>query len=66
MLLVGVSHAAHNATVGAFGFAHTFLPGSDEATVLTSFIIVIAAALLIVVLIKGRLAYRPTAVDPTA
>ena len=65
-MLVGVFHAAHNATVGAYGFARTFIPGSDEATLLMSFIMVIAAALLIVVLIKGRLAYRPTAVDPTA
>ena len=32
VLLVGLFHAAHNATVGAFGFARTFIPGSDEAT----------------------------------
>ena len=58
VLLVGLFHAAHNATVGAFGFARTFIPGSDEATLVMASDIVIAAALLIVVLTRGRLAYR--------
>ena len=66
VLLVGLFHAAHNATVGAYGFARTFIPGSDEGTLVMGSDIVIAAALLIVVLTRGRLAYRPNAVDATA
>jgi hypothetical protein len=61
VLIVGLFHSAHNATVGQYGFARTFISGSNEATLLLSSDIVIAGALLIAVLTRGRLSYRPHA-----
>ncbi|MFL5800882.1 MAG: CPBP family intramembrane glutamic endopeptidase [Roseiflexaceae bacterium] len=57
VLLVGLFHAAFNATVAEVGFAGAFIP-SHAAVEIASGVVAVAAVLIIVVT-HGRLAYQP-------
>ena len=62
-MIVGLFHAAYNATTQS-RFTEAFLPVGDDIQFLILLAVPIIPAILIVIFTKGRLAYGPSAQTP--